>query len=259
MASEPTLSGSSSEGLTPAQKLMERHGEDSHNPTVEEVIDQEDIDHPPPSMVASTASTNEAAPSAPTPAEPLSDKAAGKQPATDTPAPKSRGSQAPLDTQSEELFPALGAPKSRAAAAPTPWSHKPAAVGKAANGVNGLANGSAARNSASSGTSAPAPGIMTPSSAAPSMGGMSLPGRHTERIQFAPSQLTPRPQLKKPMADILRDINKRSKAKVGMSQGAGGIVTFESTGPTADVVRQALKEVASLLGSKVCRGKSISH
>lgn len=251
MASEPTLNGSSSEGLTPAQKLME-----AHNPTVEEVVDQEDIDHPPPSMAASTASTNEAA-SAPAPAEPLSAKAAGKQPATESPAPTPRGGQAPLDTQSEELFPALGAPKSRAAAAPTPWSHKPAAVGKAANGVNGLANGGAARSSASSRTSTPAPGLMTPSSNGPSMGGMSLPGRHTERIQFAPSQLTPRPQLKKPMADILRDINKRSKAKVTMSQGGGGIVTFESTGPTSDVVRQALKEVASLLGSKVCRGSKL--
>ncbi|GAB7355192.1 hypothetical protein MBLNU459_g5749t1 [Dothideomycetes sp. NU459] len=250
MASEPTLNGSSSEGLTPAQKLMERHGGDVHNPTVEEVIDQDDIDHPPPSMAASTSEPTPA----PTPAEPLSAKAAGKQPATDTPAPaasgaSNRGGQAPLDTQSEELFPALGAPKSRAAAAPTPWSRKPAAVGKAANGgINGFVNGGAPPSSASSRTSTPTPGIQT--STSPSVGGLSLPGRHTERIQFAPSQLTPRQQLKKPMADILRDINKRSKAKVGMSQGAGGIVTFESTGPTSDVVRQALKEVASLLGSK---------
>ena len=80
---------------------------------------------------------------------------------------------------------------------------------------------------------------------------MQLPGRQSEQISLPISMMTPRNQLKKPLLEILRDINKRSKAKVNMSQGAGGIVTFESTGPTSDVVRQALKEVASLLGSKV--------
>jgi hypothetical protein len=72
---------------------------------------------------------------------------------------------------------------------------------------------------------------------------MSMPGRHTERIQFAPSQLLPRSQLKKPVMDVLRDINKRSKATVEMRPGPGGVINFEGRGPT-DSVRQALKEVA---------------
>ncbi|KAH0410986.1 hypothetical protein KCU90_g19264, partial [Aureobasidium melanogenum] len=41
MASEaPTLSGSSADNLTPAQRLAEKH--DDHKPTVEEVVDEED-------------------------------------------------------------------------------------------------------------------------------------------------------------------------------------------------------------------------
>jgi len=79
---------------------------------------------------------------------------------------------------------------------------------------------------------------------------MNLPGQHRERVQFAPSQLTPRTQLKKPVLDVLRDINKRSKARVEMSTGPGGMIVFEGTGPV-EAVRNALKEVATQLGSKV--------
>ena len=80
---------------------------------------------------------------------------------------------------------------------------------------------------------------------------MSLPGRYSEQIQLHPSMMTPRNQLKKPVADILRDINKRSKANVEMKAGPGGAVVFEGTGPV-DAVRVALKEVATQLCSKVC-------
>ena len=79
---------------------------------------------------------------------------------------------------------------------------------------------------------------------------MSLPGQHAERVQFAPSQLTPRSELKKPVQDTLRDINKRSKARVTMSTGPGGMIIFEGTGPV-EAVRHALKQVAQELGSKV--------
>ena len=222
--------GSSAEGLSPAQQLMQKHTEDdgqAHNVTVEDVVDEEDIAHPPPSGIPSTEAS-----------EPLSEKAAGKQAET---APVSKKSA--LDTSSEELFPALGASKARAAA-PTTWSRKPAAV--SANG--GLSNGHAANGSkstqASGDSSAPA---ITRGGAMPQM---QLPGRYTERISLAPSQLVPRTQLKKPVQDVLRDINKRSKADVKMTTGPGGAIIFEGTGPT-DAVRQALKEIVRELGSKV--------
>jgi hypothetical protein len=79
---------------------------------------------------------------------------------------------------------------------------------------------------------------------------MSLPGRYSEQIQLHPSMMTPRNQLKKPVSDILRDINKRSKANVEMKAGPGGVVVFEGTGPV-DAVRVALKDVATQLCSKV--------
>lgn len=220
MASEAVAS-SATEGLTPAQKLMQEH---DHHATVEEVPDEEDIAHPPPSAKSAAD-------------EPLSEKAAGKQKVSDAPAPK----KAALNTSSEEAFPALGPVKPRAQApvAPT-WGKKPASV--TANGVNG-----GAASNATSGTSTPA---SLPIGRGPALPSMNIPGKHTERISFSPNQLTPRQQLKKPVNDIIRDINRRSKAKLEYKSGPGGTVIFESTGPV-EAVRQTLKEIANEVGSKV--------
>ncbi|KAH9876668.1 hypothetical protein J1614_003800 [Plenodomus biglobosus] len=217
MASEAAAS-TAPEGLTPAQKLMQEH---DHHVTVEEVPDEEDLTHPPPSA----KSTSDA------PA-PLSEKAAGKQKAEDAPVPAKKPA---LNTSSEEAFPALGPvkPRAQASVAPT-WGKKPAAV--TSNGVNGSAG--------ANGTSA-----SVPVGRGPALPSMNIPGKHTERISFSPKQLTPRQQLKKPVNDIIRDINRRSKAKVEYKSGPGGTVIFESTGPT-DAVRQSLKEIADEVGSK---------
>lgn len=72
-----------------------------------------------------------------------------------------------------------------------------------------------------------------------------------EQLRLAPSQMLPRGQLKKPLRDILRDISKRSMANVDMRGGPNGSIIFEGKG-SADAVRQALKEVAQQVGSKVC-------
>jgi hypothetical protein len=214
MASEAAAS-SATEGLTPAQKLMQEH---DHHVTVEDVPDEDDVAPPPPSAK---------------PDAPLSEKAAGKQKADDTPAPK----KAALNTSSEEAFPALGPakPRGQAPVAPT-WSKKPAAV--TSNGANGSA--------ASNGT-----GPAIPIGRGPALPSMNIPGKHTERISFSPNQLTPRAHLKKPVNDIIRDINRRSKAKLEYKSGPGGTVIFESTGPV-EAVRQTLKEIANEVGSKVC-------
>lgn len=79
---------------------------------------------------------------------------------------------------------------------------------------------------------------------------MSLPGKHMEQLRLAPSQMQPRGQLKKPLRDILRDISRRSKATVDMRGGPGGSIIFEGKG-SVDAVRQALREVAQQVGSKV--------
>ena len=259
MATETVANGSSvgAEGLSAAERLMKQHteNEEGHQPSVEEVQDEEYTLHPPPSGAASLPISTDPSRVATPAAEPtMSAKAAGKQPLRDQPQTTAPTKPA-FDTKSEDAFPALSAPKTQpAGAAPTPWSRKPASVGKAANGMsNGLTNGNNASSNILSRTSTPLSGIVTPSSTTPSQRGptpqMSLPGRYSEQIQLHPTMMTPRSQLKKPVTDILRDINKRSKANVEMKSGPGGVVVFEGTGPV-DAVRVALKEVATQLCSK---------
>ena len=251
-----------SQSMTAAERLQQKHEADAaHGPMIEEVLDEEDLAHPPPSM-------HLAPESAPThdPVEqtvPKSEKAAGKQKARDEPAQIPATSKvngvASFDAQDHEAFPALGSgPK---APAPVPaamaWgAKKPSSLHTGANGANGNA---APSSMSSSRASTPTSGLMTPASNSASRGpqtrGLSMPqqipmpGRHSERIQFAPSQLLPRDQLKKPLQDVLRSINKSSKAKVEMKSGPNGNIIFEGTGPI-DAARQALKDLAKEVGSK---------
>ena len=269
MAGEPNTNGASSavsDTMSAAEKLRAKHEANaSHNPMVEEVVDEEDVEHPPPSMEV-------AAKLAPGPilddaAEPLSEKAAGKRKAEPEPAagqPKQKGN-APLNTQSEEAFPALGSgpkPTSQAPAAMAWGAKKPSAVHAGTNGINGHAP-----TVASSRTLTPTSGVLAPTTSnapvnLPSRGlsfprNQAIPGKHVEEIPFAPSQLLPRNQLKKPLQEILRGINKSSKAKVEMRTAPNGNVIFKGTGPV-DATRQALKDLAKEVGSKVSLLLSLS-
>ncbi|USW48165.1 Putative K domain-containing protein [Septoria linicola] len=231
-----TTNGSSSsatDGMSAAERLMH-----AHKVTVEDAAD-EDLPSAPADASAATAGAG-------TDSElndngSIGSKAAGKKPARDAPAAKANKSA--LDTQSEELFPSLGAPKAPSAGS-SMWSKKPAAVGNA----NGTANVRSVNVPAGAGKQAS--GLPNPSAGiqrGPAQ--VSLPGRNSEQVVIPASFMTPRAQLKRPVADILRDINKRSKANVEMKSGPGGSYIFEGTGPT-DAVRIALKEVASQLCSK---------
>ncbi|KAL8715873.1 MAG: hypothetical protein Q9220_000540 [cf. Caloplaca sp. 1 TL-2023] len=247
---------------SPAQRMQEKHSADAaHRPKVEDAIDEEDLAHPPPSMLESTPDPLE------TPEDTLpvlSEKAAGKQKATEEstgPARKAQPAHAVvIDTKSEDAFPALGGgPKSQSAnPMPAAWgARKPSAVANAVpNGVNGQGPMS---STSSSRASTPASGKLTPASTNASVASqlrgpsipqhVPIPGRHSERIQFAPSQLLPRDQLRKPLQEVLRNINKRSKATVDMKPGPNGTTIFEGTGPV-EATRQALRDVARELGSK---------
>ena len=266
MATDPTMNGGSSvesQSLTAAERLQQKHEADAaHRPMIEDVIDEEDLAHPPPSM--HLAPESETAPDPVEQTQPMSEKAAGKQRARDDTnqipsKPKANG-YASFDAQDQEAFPALGSgPK---ASAPVPaamaWgAKKPSSVHAGANGTNGNASLPTLNSSRAS---TPTSGYMTPSSTNASRGQqthgllsmpqqMPMPGRHSERIHFAPSQLLPREQLKKPLQDVLRSINKGSKAKVEMKSGPNGNIIFEGTGPV-DAARQALKDLAKEVGSK---------
>jgi hypothetical protein len=151
-----------------------------------------------------------------------------------------------LNVNSEEAFPSLGPSKPATAPLQT-WSRKPVV---SANGAASSANGA---SSASKGK-APAP-MSFPTASRPAISSVSLPGRSVERISFAPHQITPRNQLKRTVPEILREINRKYKAKVEVREGTDGHVVFEGTG-TQEAVRQALKEVANQLGSKVNQSNS---
>lgn len=266
MTTDPTLDGDSSAtsgNMSAAERLKAKHEADAaHSPLVEDVVDEEDIAHPPPSTQAATAP--EPAPTAVETVKPMSEKAAGKQKARDESILASSSTAAngfpSLNTHSEEAFPALGGrPKAPTpAATPTAWgAKKPSVVHPGTNGVNGHASVSSVPSSrASTPTSGMATPATTGASIAPqprglSMPHMTMPGRHTERIQFAPSQLLSKDKMKKPLQEVLRGINKRSKAKVEMKPGPNGVIVFEGVGPV-DAARQALKDLAKEVGSTVC-------
>lgn len=164
-----------------------------------------------------------------------------------------------LDTQSTDAFPALGAgPKSQVGnRVATAWdSKKGTSVGNDhSNRVNGsvlMSNASSPR--ASSPALSTTPAATNPPGASQSYGfpipRLILPGRHSEKIQFSPSQLRSKDQLKKPLNDIIRDINRRSRAVVRFWVAPNGTVSFEATGPV-DSTRQALIDVANQVGIAV--------
>lgn len=246
--SDPATEPSMAVAMTPAQRLMALHAEtQAHQPTVEDVVDEEDLTRPPPS---SLPPSNQVAQHTGTPVA-MSSKAAGKQRAPETFAASNNASAAnarvQLDMQSEEAFPSLGAPKTKNAAA-SAWSSKPKSVANS-NGVNGA-------SSSDDGN----PGIMTPKSAGfgprvvPSAREaaipMVIPGRHTQDMRIETTQLKSKADLKKPIPELLRDLNKRSKAKVEMKSGPG-VVIFTGQGPSSELVVQALKDVAAEVSAKV--------
>ena len=230
----------------------------AHRVSVEDTVDEEDVAHPPPSASMPAASAVDGR---------MSAKAAGKQRATeDPPSDVAKKTDAPsqLNMQSHESFPQLGAgpqqrnPRPVAAA----WGAKksPTASVAAVNGIHapetngygvtgsqhdhvlaslhaGIVDGGHPRTNHAASQRGPVPQML------------SIPGKYSERISLYPQEMKPRGQLKKPVPDVLRDINKRSKATVQMLTGTGGAVHFEATGPV-EAVRQSLKEVAKELGSK---------
>ncbi|OAX83796.1 hypothetical protein ACJ72_01833 [Emergomyces africanus] len=258
---EPIANGTSvMSSQSPAARLEEQHTRDSHQVTVEEVPDEYDIKHPPPSIPVGQAPVELPKPN-PSVSETVAPVAKPEEPSSATFAHPASKKSPVFDVRSEELFPALGGtPNPRTpAAVPLAWGARKS-VGRNPSPSNGLSNGgqlpSHMPSNTSSRTTILASGLATPSSTTASFGGsvaspkiMTMPGKHVERIRFAPSQMLPRSQLKKPIRDILRDTSRRFKAVVDMYNGPGETIIFEGKG-SVDAVRQALKEVAQQVGSK---------
>lgn len=130
-----------------------------------------------------------------------------------------------LDTQSHELFPELGASKGKSANVPPVWGAK--------TNTNGKTNGSGP----SAVSQGPAPAMF-------------IPGRNVESITLEPQDIMPRGQLRRPIADIIKDINRKSRANISMGGASNGRLKFDATGPQ-DVAQQALKDLVSQIGTRV--------
>lgn len=242
MAAATNGGPSTAEGLSPAQQLLAKHKADEvHQVQVEDVVDEDDIQHPPPSATHPPATEPDAVAGAPAP---MSEVAKGKQKVVEPEVQPKKQPPPALNTDSEEAFPALGPPKGRA---PPPvaqaWGRKPAIV--SLNGNKTSVNGKTPSSTTSSRPSTPASAV----NGAAGQTGVALPGRHVERIIFAPRQLKDPKDMKKPVSQLLQEINKKSKAKVTMREGMGGVRILEGTGPV-DAVREALREIATQIGAK---------
>jgi hypothetical protein len=209
-----------------AAQLRLKHAENSHHTTLEEVPDEEYVAH-------GGAGDSNGLGEKPSWGEPMSVKSAGKQKAQD----------ASIDTQSHELFPELGGPKPRPSAGVAPiWSAK--------TGTNGKANGAGSTNGTPR-TSSPASGLNTPiGSGLHGPPSLSIPGRNVETLYLEPQHVLPRNQLRRPLPDIIKDLNRKSRATVNMATMGNGKLKFEAAGPQ-DIAQQVLKDLVQQIGTKV--------
>lgn len=152
-------------------------------------------------------------------AAPVAGSSNGKAPAA---------SKKGIDTQSHEVFPELGGPKGKNASVAPIWGAKNTTNDKP-NGSNGVS-----RSSTPASTQGPTPA-------------MSIPGRNVESVTLEPQFIMPRNQLKRPIPDILKDINRKSRATITMATATNGRLKFDATGPQ-DVAQQALKDLVQQIG-----------
>ncbi|KAL2018258.1 hypothetical protein VTK56DRAFT_1012 [Thermocarpiscus australiensis] len=167
------------------------------------------------------------------PSKPTGSAEASKPPSTEPASEKLKAQE----------FPELGgtAPKPVPSVAPI-WAAK--------SNVNGKANGSSPATGTSA-TSTPPSGVTTPTP--PALHGppsLSIPGRNVEYMLLEPNHVLPRAQLKRPLPDIVKDFNRKSRAQVKVITQPDGKVRVEATGPR-DVATQALKDFIGLIGTKL--------
>ncbi|KAI0201545.1 putative RNA binding effector protein Scp160 [Astrocystis sublimbata] len=220
-----------SEENSAAARLLQKHAQHPLPVSVEDAPDDEV--NPPATATATATTTTAEAPTDATWAPAMSAKTAGKQPA---------GNSSAIDTQSHEAFPELGLPKTAA-----PKSSFPPIWAGAKGGANGNANGTSWSANGTPRTSAPTSGVATPTAGVPLP--MAIPGRNVETIMLPSSSILPRNELKRPIPDIIKDINRKSRAVITMTTGPGGQLKFEASGPQ-DRAQQALRDLVSQIGRK---------
>ena len=222
-----------SAGLTKSNGLAndapQEHHTEAHNPTIEEVVDEEDTikRHDTPISTSVLEDIDETAPPAPRqPVRERYEKASNK--ANQLPKKENKPKAAPVDLSSKENFPELIAAKPQAPLAVPSWG--------------------AGKSSASAGNSTTASGAATPTSSTSSPfggpGTFNIPGQSREMVSFAQSDLMTRAQMKKPIPDILKDINRKLKVTITSNTGDKGNIYFTVVGSSPSSVREAVFELA---------------
>ncbi|KAK5626467.1 hypothetical protein RRF57_002182 [Xylaria bambusicola] len=209
------------EEVSAAARLLQKHAQHPLQATVEDAPDDE-----------ASPPTDAAAPNDSSWAPTMSAKAAGKQPSA---------ASAGINTQSHEAFPELGVPKTTA----PKTNYAPIWAG-AKGSANGNLNGTSWSANGTPRTMTPTSGAVTPTGVPPPM---AIPGRNVETIMLPSSSILPRAQLKRPIPDIVKDINRKSRAVITMANGPGGQLKFEASGPQ-DKAQQALRDLVSQIGRK---------
>jgi hypothetical protein len=87
------------------------------------------------------------------------------------------------------------------------------------------------------------------SQAAPSRPIMSIPVQYQTSSTLKTNEMLPRTQFKKPLPELVKDINKKSKANVTFTPVHDGIV-FKASGPEAAATK-ALQDIVAMVGTKV--------
>ncbi|KAL7621934.1 hypothetical protein AAE478_007434 [Parahypoxylon ruwenzoriense] len=208
-----------------AARLLQKHAENPLHATVEDVPDED--------LKPSSAAD---APEKSSWGQTVSTKAAGKQPAQ---------ASATLDTQSHEAFPELGVPKSSSASK----ANIPPVWGGAKTGANGKTNGTSWSANGTPRASTPASGVSTPTGVPPPV---SIPGRNVETVVLESRFIMPRNQLRRPIPDIVKDINRKSRAVISMVPAPSGHLKFDATGPQ-DKAQQALRDLVQQIGVKAIK------
>ncbi|KAK3295169.1 uncharacterized protein B0H64DRAFT_358571 [Chaetomium fimeti] len=104
---------------------------------------------------------------------------------------------------------------------------------------------------ASAPTSAPASGTTTPAPEASAAPSLSIPGQHKEYLLLKPDDILPREQLKRPLPDIIKDFNRKSRAQIKLVPHTENMLRIEATGPKGDSTTQSLKDFVALIGAKL--------
>lgn len=145
----------------------------------------------------------------------------------------------------EEAFPSLGGNangqkgKSKDPVGPSIWMAK-VPTSAANTPVNGTSRASTPASGA--GFTAPPPATAGPNS-------LNLPGRHSEYVVLEPQYILPRNQLKRPVPDLVKDLNRKSRAVLKTTSLPNGGLRVEATGPQ-DKAQQAIRDLVNQIGTK---------